>query len=1273
MKPEMFWAHGLPPRQQRLDQWLAPRRNKRAIQQWVSKKEVVVEDVEKVIVETKKKVEVVSLGSEDGDEEVKGGEEAVQVAVESKKKVEVVSLGSEDDIEEAGEGLRVSEGEPMAQVSSGLKRKAEVVSLGSEDEEEERMRAEEVIQVSVPPNKRVEIVSLGSEEEDIEEEEVTKAIYQIRRTPVVLSQSSENNEEGEQYDGDGEYVEEEVDGDHSDDEYLYEEEGELEVNSQDGRSPSVIKWLEGVNGEVIDISSGEPISISRPVCTPQHPLHRSLTFNSDSDSDADSVIPRSNSNNNMSPTNRRHSNSINAASLLRAFEGDKSISLRNGEPFISSSEQQDESITDSNLLDFTSPSPPASPGIRPCDSILKGFGYATPVLDFTDDVPLSAIDHTILTTDLILGEDQQNRSVSRSPGLVDHSPSPSTSSSNNASSHLDRFSGSESEHDEPRYQTPPSRQFKRPSPPPAPRKRYTQREIHVGSEYGVASDEYLEEPSVGEPHGNPPLNKNLLQKFPLEEQAEETRTEEYQERPAKKCITSINTGLLPGLGNSLLKRRTSEKRHMETSSEEEQGNPAKRVVRPISGGLRPGLGQSIFKNSFRAQQEQPRKTLSLSEATTDDRSGNRDEPEPEQVPSVQAASVLQENLSIEQTHPNATSFSPTEDEIGHEGEERELDQDIRESPKAPQDRPEKVWPAAEASASSSITSSNAPFTCKYGCSRNFGKKHDRNYHYRHVHGTEMFKCKHGGCDQEFLWQEKLKKHMAVHGLFKAKKPASPLSVTTEGSKASFACSNCTKSYTTNVNLRRHVQDRHEKRQSGGSASGERVSNPKVQEQPRQNPDDLNKDTMKIPAPSPSRAGPTPSLTGGDVWTCVFPDCGSHHCKAANLEQHYRLKHNVRLYECSRSQCDEKFTHQGKQKEHEKTCRRAGGQADEVVNLVEEASQPQTITPSELMKSPPPNMSPASPPPPAGSAARGFKCTICMQSSDPVTRRRADHEVFLQIKDLNQHHQSAHFTPAYRCSICDEGFSHKREYLEHKLKAHEYFDPYEPEPPVFDAVEQDHEKGMSPFDLFQPPSGFPDLRLMNTPEHEQVSDTLSMWTSGPGEGVRYDQGPLMPLITTVGQVDAPGKAAVVYTIPNSSHSSSLPSVGKLFSNWDQPVHNGEAMDGYGEKSEMQGLPMSNILDPAPNQNQILESNGGFSPQLYKDIAPSEFGVSMFGRKRKRPEERIGDGNDGSVLMRDDDYDSDEELKFPSIKRKRLMNKRTMKELKEEGKLKIELIE
>lgn len=746
------------------------------------------------------------------------------------------------------------------------------------------------------------------------------------------------------------------------------------------------------------------------------------------------------------------------------------------------------------------------------------------------------------------------------------------------------------------------------------------------SKYGVASDEYLEDLS--------------------QEQAEERRTEEEQERPGEKNGLSINTGLLPRLENSLLKSRTFGKRPVETSSEEEQGSPSQKVVSPTPGGLRPGLGQSIFKNSFRAQQEQPRKTSFLSEATTNDQVVDREELEAKQVPSFQTASndsgVLQEIVSIEQTHANGASFISTEDCIGHEGEKRELDQDMRESPNAPQDRPEKVWPAVEASASSSIASFNAPFTCEYGCSRNFGKKYDRNYHYRHVHGTEMFRCKHGGCKQEFLWQEELMKHMAVHGLFKAKKPASPVSVTTEGSKTSFACSNCTKSYTTNANLRRHVQDRHERKQSGGSESEERVSNLKI-------PDNMIKDTMNIPAPGSSRAGPTPSLTRGNAWTCVFPDCESCQGKAANLEQHYRLKHNVRLYECSRSQCEEKFTHQGKQKEHEKTCGSAGGQRDEVANLADELSQPQTITPSVLIKSSVVEISPASPPPSAGRTAVGFKCTICLQSSDPAIRRRADHEVFLQRQDLDQHHQSAHFTPSYRCSICDEAFSHKRECLEHKLKAHKKY-PYEP--PVFDAAEQDHEKGMSPFEIFQPPSGFPDLRLIPLPDREQVSDTLNMWTSGPGEGVRYNQGPR--------------KAAVVYTIPGSSHSSSLPLVGKLFSKWDQPVHNGKAMDVHGK---MPDPPISSVLDPISD----FDSNGGFGAQLEKAAEPTQSEISIPDRKRKRMNDEFAGGFGGSVLMGEDDYDSDEELQFPSIKRKRLMNKRAIKELKEEEKLKVELVE
>lgn len=135
--------------------------------------------------------------------------------------------------------------------------------------------------------------------------------------------------------------------DGSEDDYICkeEEEGELEVNSQDIHSPAVIKWLDGVNGEVIDISSGEHIPIIHLPCALHSTVKRSLTWNLDSDSDAESVIPHSN--NKMSLASRSHYHSISVASLLRVLKGDKSVSLRTGEPFVSAS-------ADKKILGLTS-------------------------------------------------------------------------------------------------------------------------------------------------------------------------------------------------------------------------------------------------------------------------------------------------------------------------------------------------------------------------------------------------------------------------------------------------------------------------------------------------------------------------------------------------------------------------------------------------------------------------------------------------------------------------------------------------------------------------------------------------------------------------------------------------------------------------------------------------------------------------------------------------------------------------------------------------------
>lgn len=253
-RSDMSWADGLPPLQQRLDQWFAPRRDRKGVSTVVRSERV--EEAFVVKRGLKRKVDVVSLGSEERYEVKK----EVKEVVETKRGVEVISLGSEDAIEEVDGSLRVGSGELQAQVTPGLKRKVEVLSSGSEDEDEEAVRVEEMLQMSSAPNQSVGIVSLGSEEDDIGEAKVAKAVYQQRRKPTVLSRSPKSVEEGEGYDGDEEYVEGVVDEDESEDQYLYKEGGDLEVTLQDTRDPAVIRWLEGVDSEVIEISSGEPLS-----------------------------------------------------------------------------------------------------------------------------------------------------------------------------------------------------------------------------------------------------------------------------------------------------------------------------------------------------------------------------------------------------------------------------------------------------------------------------------------------------------------------------------------------------------------------------------------------------------------------------------------------------------------------------------------------------------------------------------------------------------------------------------------------------------------------------------------------------------------------------------------------------------------------------------------------------------------------------------------------------------------------------------------------------
>lgn len=822
--------------------------------------------------------------------------------------------------------VRSERDEGTFEVRDKFKRKIEVIDLDSDDGNEVQKEGEEVVLVMAGSKKKVEVISLGSEDGSEEAEAEAKPI---------LSYPSEIIEEEQEYDGDKRWIGEKVEGEHGEDEYPYDEESDLEVTSQDLRSPAVVKWLEGVrrtDGEVIDISSGERISAST-----QDPLERPLTFNLD-DSDTDSIHPHSTRN--MSSATSRQPGPIRAATLLRAFQGEKSVLLRNGEPFVSTSTQQGGSTEEFKILDFSSPSPPPSPGIRPCNTILSGFGYSQPVLDFTDDLPHSVINHRTLTGHLVLGEDQRGRSVSRSLGRVDHSPSPSTaSSSDNASSHLDRFSGSESEHDESRYQTLPSHQQNKLPPPPVARKQCAPRRFRVNSQYGVASDQRLENSIRGEPHEAPPLNvvlkldMRLLQRLPFQAQAGETRTEEIPERLADKHTPAINLGPLPGLGNNMLQSRNPGKRPVVTSTQEAQESVVQKVARPDAMELSPGLGNSIFIDRVQA----PQKQFRVLKATSDDRDVNRQEQDAGFAQNNQVASP--KGAYIGKARPDVTNFAPIEDDTSLQGEEVEREQNFHESIGGLHDRP-KVFSVTQIAANFSNMSSRARLSCEEGCFETFGRTDERNQHHRHVHKSGMFKCKTRGCNQEFFWREELKTHKATHDPSVASHPKSvfsPPSATTDESTV-LACSDCANLFASKETLQRHIVDCHEKSQAGQSEPGASVKDPRVQEQPQQKLEE------RIPAPGCSREGPTPTLTKGDVWTCVFPDCGARRGKRWNLEQHYRLGHDVRLYRCNNAECEEKFTHQNRQKEHSLTCRSTGGRAFEAVN-----SQPQTNKPSEPVK------------------------------------------------------------------------------------------------------------------------------------------------------------------------------------------------------------------------------------------------------------------------------------------------------------------------------------
>jgi hypothetical protein len=181
------------------------------------------------------------------------------------------------------------------------------------------------------------------------------------------------------------------------------------------------------------------------------------------------VIPRSFSNDVATHSHRTSHSVTRGASPYRTVKGRTSY-------FFHAPEYQ-QTMTDFQLLDFTSPLPPGSPSIRPVDSCLRGFSYSSPLLDFSN-LPV--------TIDLTIEQDPRDstpRSVSRSPGRVDHSPSPDPASSisDNASSHLDRFSDSERES---RYRTPPSRQREWPSPNPPPRKKRVRQEIKMRPKFG---------------------------------------------------------------------------------------------------------------------------------------------------------------------------------------------------------------------------------------------------------------------------------------------------------------------------------------------------------------------------------------------------------------------------------------------------------------------------------------------------------------------------------------------------------------------------------------------------------------------------------------------------------------------------------------------------------------------------------------------------------------------------------------------------------------------
>jgi DNA-directed RNA polymerase subunit RPC12/RpoP len=459
------------------------------------------------------------------------------------------------------------------------------------------------------------------------------------------------------------------------------------------------------------------------------------------------------------------------------------------------------------------------------------------------------------------------------------------------------------------------------------------------------------------------------------------------------------------------------------------------------------------------------------------------------------------------------------------------------------------------------------------------------------------------------------------------------SVATEGSKA-FVCTKCTTTFTRKGDLDRHYRFQHNTKLYECSKCGKGFT---YQGHPKKHMlavcDDQKSQATSSPYSSLQAFSVGSTLFRCDICPATFSVNGK-----GNLNQHYRLKHGMRLYGCS--ECDKKFTHQHDQLKHFQT-----GCEGEKRHLP-------TTTSSLLPRSS------------SKTSTKPFACLTC-----PST--------FGKGKDLNRHYRLMHNTHLSACYECDVKFTFQRDLREHQQtscnnkvqKPQETdFDPFEPPSGHFSLrvlKAGEKEQGKTPFDPFQPPTGVPDMRPLSSAEQDKILEKLGMRTPDPKEEKHVVQWSDTPPAISEERKTARGNSRMreksgfmITDLSITSSSTSLASDEDILIKWKGSAHSEKAPEEKVEGKERR--PTSPIvLIITQEKKERVDSKDGIACHTNKETDDSEYELAFPGKRQPLKRARIGSEERSSLLAQKDAWDSEEELAFPGKKRRLLKRSEFMR--------------